>query len=139
MKNSRITLKRNSKVRESLKEKARRLKKELAALYYAWQNPGVGLLPRIVILTALGYALSPVDLIPDFIPILGYADDLIIIPALIALSVRLIPEPVMEESRRKAAETPPVLSKNWRAGVLIILLWSGIIAVILIKILRNFP
>jgi uncharacterized membrane protein YkvA (DUF1232 family) len=111
----------------------------LAALYYAWQNPGVGLLPRIVILTALGYALSPVDLIPDFIPILGYADDLIIIPALIALSVRLIPEPVMEESRRKAAETPPVLLKNWRAGVLIILLWSGIIAVILIKILRNFP
>ena len=124
-----------SKVRESLKDKARRLKNELAALYYAWQNPGVGPLPRIVILTALGYALSPVDLIPDFIPVLGYADDLIIIPALIALSVRLIPEPVMEESRRKAVEMPPVLSKNWGFGVFIILLWSVLITVILIKIL----
>ena len=131
-------MKRKSNGFTLMKEKARRLKNELAALYYAWQSPGVGLLPRIVILAALGYALSPVDLIPDFIPVLGYADDLIIIPALIALSVRLIPETVMEESRRMAVEAPPVLSKNWKAGVLIILLWSVIITVILAKILKSF-
>lgn len=126
-------MKRNSSVLKFLKEKAQHLKKELGALYYAWKDPGVGVIPRVVILVVLGYALSPVDLIPDFIPVLGYLDDLIIIPALITLSIRLIPESVMEESRRKAAEKPPVLSKNRRAGMLIILLWIVLITTLLVR------
>ena len=75
---------------DSLKSKAMRLKREIAALYYAYQNPKLPLLPRLVILFTLGYCLSPIDLIPDFIPVLGYLDDLIILPALITLSLKLM-------------------------------------------------
>ncbi|HEQ72335.1 MAG TPA: DUF1232 domain-containing protein, partial [Spirochaetia bacterium] len=62
---------------------ARKLEKEIFTIYYAYRNPKTRLLPKLIILITLGYALSPVDLIPDFIPILGYLDDLILIPALI--------------------------------------------------------
>ena len=67
----------------TLKERAKKLKLELTAVYYAYRDPGINLLPKLIIIITLGYALSPIDLIPDFIPILGYLDDLILLPALI--------------------------------------------------------
>ncbi len=96
----------------TLKTKSKQLKKEIAAMYYAYQHPKVGRLPRLFILFTLGYALSPVDLIPDFIPILGYVDDLIIIPALISLSIHLIPQDILKEARKKAEQEPLRLKKN---------------------------
>jgi uncharacterized membrane protein YkvA (DUF1232 family) len=72
------------------------------------------------------YAFSPVDLIPDFIPVLGYLDDLVLIPAGIALTLKLIPRQVMEDARRKAGDAAgrPV---NWWAGAAVILAWGVIV------------
>lgn len=108
---------------KSLKSKAKALKKELTALYYACRDPDTGTLPKIILLLTLGYALSPIDLIPDFIPVIGYLDDLIIIPLLIKLSIKLIPEEVMIRSKEKAMNDPLKLGKNWIFGILFIIVW----------------
>lgn len=86
--------------------KAKQLKQNITALYYAYRHPKTGLLPKIVIFVTLFLAVSPVDLIPDFIPVLGYLDDLILIPLLLKLSIRMIPLEIMEESRLKAENYP---------------------------------
>ncbi|HOT43459.1 MAG TPA: DUF1232 domain-containing protein [Spirochaetota bacterium] len=115
----------------SLKQKAAALKKELSALYYAYRHPRTGMAPRLIILFTLGYALSPLDLIPDFIPVIGHLDDLIIIPLLISLSVRLIPPEVMIECREKAATNPATLKKDWKFAAGIIFVWVCIIIIII--------
>ena len=126
------------KIVQKLKEKAKALKKEITAIYYAYQNPKTKRLPKLIILFALGYALSPIDLIPDFIPILGYLDDLIIIPALIALSIRLIPKEIMDASREKALKEPLRLKNNWLFALFFVLIWVTLITAILLAIIRLF-
>lgn len=123
---------------KKLKEKAKKLKKEITAIYYAYQSPEVGFLPKLIILFTIGYALSPIDLIPDFIPILGYLDDLIIIPALISLALKLIPPEVMTEARKKAEQTPIQLKKNWVFAVIFITIWIILLAAITFAVLRIF-
>lgn len=107
----------------NLKSKAREMKKQLTAVYYVSKDSRVGFLPKAVIALTILYALSPIDLIPDFIPVLGYLDDLIIVPALIALTIRLIPREVWEESKNRAASEPIRLKKNWTFAVVFVLLW----------------
>ncbi|MBW2739884.1 MAG: DUF1232 domain-containing protein [Deltaproteobacteria bacterium] len=114
------------KLLEKLKIKVKNLKKEITALYYAYQHPKTSVLPKIIILFTLGYALSPIDLIPDFIPILGYLDDLLILPVLITLSIKLIPQEIMEESREKAENQPLQLKKNWIFALVFILIWIAL-------------
>jgi len=122
---------------DSLKHKARKLKTEITTLYYAYQDSKLGLLPKIIILFTLGYALSPIDLIPDFIPVLGYLDDLVIIPALISLSIKLIPEEIFASAREKAIKEPIKLKKNnWFFALLFISIWVVLIAVIVLKIIK---
>jgi len=76
----------------------------------------------------MGYLLSPIDLIPDFIPVLGLLDDLIIVPLLITLSIKLIPKNILEEARQKAKSDPRILKKtNWIVAFVIILLWLMIL------------
>lgn len=116
-----------------LKARAKKLKFQLTALYYAGQRKDIGILPYVVIGIALAYALSPIDLIPDFIPILGYLDDLIILPGLIALAIRLIPHQVMEDCRRKADEEPLTLKKNIWAALFIVFIWIFIAGLILLR------
>lgn len=118
----------------NLKMLAKNLKQEIVTIYYAYQNPKTNLIPKALILITLGYALSPIDLIPDFIPVLGYLDDLIILPGLIALSIKLIPNDVLEESRIKANEEPLQLKKKWFFAIFFILLWLLIIYILLLKI-----
>ncbi len=118
-----------------LKIKANKLKNELVALYYAYKDPQTRLLPRILIISTLGYALSPIDLIPDFIPILGYLDDLIIIPVLITISIKLIPEAVMKRAKERAIAEPVLLKKNYIVATLIIGVWVLLISLIIVKIL----
>lgn len=121
---------------ERLKARASALKREVVALYYAYRDPRSPLACKAVMLLTLGYALSPVDLIPDFIPVLGYLDDLVILPALIALSLRLLPPEVMADARRRAEEEPLRLERNWVAAIVIVALWAGAIAMI-VKAIRG--
>jgi uncharacterized membrane protein YkvA (DUF1232 family) len=114
-----------------LKNRARSLKQELVALYYVWRNPDTPRICRVLILITLGYALSPIDLIPDFIPVLGYLDDLVIVPALIALSLRLVPPAVLADARHQAGEEPIRLEHNWIAAGIIVTAWLALAALVI--------
>jgi uncharacterized membrane protein YkvA (DUF1232 family) len=87
-----------------LRSKSKQLRTEAYALYLAYRDPRVSWFAKLVSLLVVSYAFSPIDLIPDFIPVLGYLDDLIVIPIGVALAIRLIPPDVMVEARSKAAE-----------------------------------
>src|SRR3954449_10547637 len=84
---------------------ARNLKRDVHAIYLASRDPRVPWYSKAVAVAVAAYALSPIDLIPDFIPVLGYLDDLIIVPLGVALVVRLIPPEVMEEYRIRATDS----------------------------------
>lgn len=112
------------KILTELKEKVRKLKAEIQVLIYAYSDKLTPLLAKLVIGLTVGYLLSPIDLIPDFIPVLGILDDLIIVPLLIMWSIRLIPKNILEEARKNVAENPKKLQKtNWIFGVIIVLFW----------------
>jgi Uncharacterized conserved protein len=115
--------------------KSQELKKQIAIVYYAYQDPQLGLLPKVLLFITLGYALSPIDLIPDFIPIIGYLDDLIIVPALISLSIKLIPKDIWNKAKLKAEQQPLKLKKNWIFGALFILIWIFIAIVLFFNVL----
>lgn len=104
------------------RQAARRLKREVVALWFAARDPRTPWLARLVAAAVAAYALSPIDLIPDFIPVLGLLDDLLIVPLGILLALRLIPPAVMAEARAKAeaqAERPVS-----RAGLIaIVAIW----------------
>ena len=87
---------------EKLKSWARLLKQNIVMLWFATKHPQTPLLPRVICIFIVAYALSPIDLIPDFIPILGYVDDLILLPMLIWIAIRLIPNSIIQESRIQA-------------------------------------
>ncbi len=114
-----------------LKSKAVKIKKELTAIYYAYQNPRLPFLPKVVILFALGYALSPIDLVPDFIPVLGFIDDVLIVPGLISLAVKLIPDDIMAEARKRAEIAPLRLRKSWKAAAAFAAIWVIVLAAVL--------
>jgi len=123
---------------ERIRSYADHLKQELLAIYYAYQNPGTGILPKIIIFITLGYALSPIDLIPDFIPVLGYLDDLIIIPALISLSLKLIPKKIMDASREKAQKEPLPLKDKWFFAIFFILIWLVLFFILATTLYKNY-
>lgn len=108
---------------KKLKQWARELKTNIYALYLASRNTQVPLLAKIIIGIVVAYALSPVDLIPDFIPIIGYLDDLILLPLGICLAIRLIPNDVWRECQAKAEQQLSVLPHNKRAAFVIVLIW----------------
>jgi len=118
----------------SLREKAKQLKIDVYALYLAYKDPRVPWHAKIFIALIVGYALSPIDLIPDFIPVLGYLDDLIIIPAGISLSLKMIPKEVLEERRDRVESVEK--TKNWTAAFIIILIWLLLVYLFLRFILR---
>ncbi|MEG4586998.1 YkvA family protein [Microcoleus sp. MOSTC5] len=112
---------------QSLKQVARRLKKETYAVYLASIDQRVPWYARILAALTVAYAFSPIDLIPDFIPILGYLDDLIIVPVGIWLVLKMIPPQVLAECRQKAAAQiqrgKPI---NRAAAAVIIAIWMGL-------------
>lgn len=108
---------------KDLKEKARTLKRQTGALYYASSDRRVGLLPKMIIGAAILYALNPIDIIPDFIPVIGYLDDLILLPGLIALAIRLIPDNLWQEALHKAEEKPVALKKKRALGIFTVTIW----------------
>ena len=120
------------------KERAKALKREVYALYLCSRHPETPLYAKLCALVIVAYALSPIDLIPDFIPVLGYLDDLVLIPAGIVLLIRMIPKEVLEECRRKAEEGPPAKGvKSWAGALVIVLVWiAGI--VVAVQVVRVF-
>lgn len=108
----------------ALKNKTKQIKLETYTLYFAYRDSRVAWPAKLVALCVVAYAFSPVDLIPDFIPILGYLDDLILIPLGVMLAIRLIPHDVLADSRAKAqAILGKAKPKNWWAAGIIIAIW----------------
>jgi len=77
----------------------------------------------------LAYALSPIDLIPDFIPVIGYFDDLVLVPFGLILLIKIVPQDLLDEYRTKAEQSDFVIEKNWITAALIVALWVGGMAV----------
>ncbi|OEZ32237.1 YkvA family protein [Variovorax boronicumulans] len=88
----------------NLRDWARRIKRDAVTLWFACRDPATPWLPKALCWFTVAYALSPIDLIPDFIPVLGYLDDVLLLPALIWLAVRLLPPEVIVRSRVRAEE-----------------------------------
>lgn len=114
---------------EKLKEYVRHLKIETFALYLASRDPRTPWYAKLLVAGIVAYAFSPIDLIPDFIPVLGYLDDLILIPLGITLAIKLVPHTVLVECRSQAKET----IKNEKpvsrvAGAVIIVIWLVVVA-----------
>lgn len=114
-----------SGLRDALRRWARSLKAETLALYLVARDPRVPWYARLFVAAVVAYALSPIDLIPDFIPVLGYLDDLLLLPLGILLVIRLIPRDVMAECRAQAREVNDgVRRPNWRAAAVIVAVWA---------------
>lgn len=108
----------------NLKERARKLKVDIPAVFLAMKEKETPLAAKILAGIAVAYALSPIDLIPDFIPILGYLDDVLILPALIATTVKLIPPAVFARCRERAADLwTSGKPKKWCFALPVVLIW----------------
>ncbi len=124
---------------EQWKQQAKKLKVETYALYLAYRDKRVPLHARIFAGFVVGYAFSPIDLIPDFIPVIGYLDDLVVVPLGIKIALSMIPDNVMAESREKAKDIigqgKPV---NRAAAVTIILIWVLLAVLSIVLIIKIF-
>lgn len=121
---------------QSLKQLAKKLKKETYAIYLASTDQRVPWYARVLAGVTVAYAFSPIDLIPDFIPIIGYLDDLIIVPLGIWLVIKMIPPAVLADCREKAvAEIDRGKPINRAAAAIIVAIWIGfgILAAIWLK------
>src|SRR6266571_3023053 len=121
----------------SLKQRARRLKSETLVLWFAARHPGTPWYAKLLVAGIVAYALSPIDLIPDFVPILGYLDDLILIPLGIVLAIRMIPAPILEEcrARDRMASARPV---SRVAALVIVAVWIAAAALCGVWVYRTW-
>lgn len=110
-------------LRERLREAARRLKRELTALVYVARDARTPWHAKLLLAVVLAYAASPIDLIPDFVPVLGYLDDLLLLPLGIWLALRLIPPQVMIDARARADAHALRGKTDYRAAAVIVLIW----------------
>ena len=119
----------------TLKERAANLKRDIPAVFLALKSKKTPLFAKIMAAVTVAYALSPIDLIPDFIPVLGYLDDVLLLPGLVALTLRLIPEEVLTECRIKAQDMwQGGRPKKWYYALPVLIFWC----LVLLAILRGF-
>lgn len=114
---------------ETLRAWAHRLKRDGVTLWFAYRHPNTPLLAKALCVIVVAYALSPIDLIPDFIPVLGYLDDVILLPMLIWLAIQLVPEQVLAECRLKAAEWMEREGRKPRSQwgvVFVVMVWATV-------------
>jgi len=105
------------------------LKRDVFALWFAYRDPRTPWAARLLAMLIVGYALSPIDLIPDFVPVLGYLDELILLPGAIYLALKLIPAAVLDECRARAAVEIDARSrkpKSYLAAAVIVLIWLAL-------------
>lgn len=113
------------------KERLRQLAEDIPALCLAMKEKDTPFLAKILAGTAVIYALSPIDLIPDFIPVIGYLDDLILLPLLVALTLKLIPDETFERCREQARQMyQQGMKKHWYYMLPIILIWAILILLV---------
>ena len=113
-------------------ERAAKLKTDLPALFLALKDRETPVLAKVFAGITVAYALSPIDLIPDFIPVLGVLDDVILLPVLIVITVKLIPAPVLERCKAQSEGMwKNGKPKKWVYAIPIVLIWLVIIALLL--------
>ena len=122
----------------NLKERAKQLKTDIPAVFLALKQPDTPLRAKLLAGVVVVYALSPVDLIPDFIPVLGYLDDVLILPGLIALTIRSIPAETMERCRAEAEGMwENGRPKKWYYALPFVAVWVLILFLILRAVLKK--
>ena len=125
-----------ARLKMNLKERAKKLKTDVPAVFLALKRKETPWYAKIMAAIVVVYALSPIDLVPDFIPILGYLDDLIILPVLIALTVKFIPKTVFEECRAQSEGMwQNGKPEKWYYAIPFVLIWMIVIALIVIAII----
>ena len=115
---------------KNLKVRARQLKKNIYLLYLIFRHPKTPWYAKALSIATVAYALSPIDLIPDFIPVLGYLDDLLIVPCGIILSLKLVPSDIIDECRENTSDETSIKKFGTYAATFIILIWVFIIYII---------
>ncbi len=116
----------------NLKERAKKLKLDIPAIFLALKDKETPLFAKIFAAITVVYALSPIDLVPDFIPVLGYLDDLILLPLLVSLTVKFIPGDVLERNRQNAEGIwENGKPKKWYYAIPMILFWVIVILLVL--------
>ena len=116
----------------TIKERARKLKRDVPSVFLAWKDRDTPLPAKILAGVTVAYALSPVDLIPDFVSVLGYLDDVLLLPALIALSIKLIPKEVWERCQAESEDMwKDGKPKKWYFAIPMVLIWLLIIWLII--------
>ncbi len=118
------------------KGKAKALKREVYALYLCSRHPDTPFHAKLPALLIVSYALSPVDAIPDFIPVLGYLDDLLLIPLGITLLIKIMPADVLEECRSRAQSASDSKPKVWMGAVIVACVWVFVLCVTFLIIRR---
>jgi len=119
------------------KQRAATLRLETYALFLAYKDPRTPWYARVAALVVAAYAFSPLDLIPDFIPVLGYLDDLILLPLGILLAIKLIPGEVMADCRSLAREHAGSAGRrNWYAAIIIASIWLAVLFAIALILFR---
>ena len=122
-----------------LRARAKSLKQEVTALYLAYKRKDTPFYAKLVIVLAVAYALSPLDLIPDFIPVLGYLDDLILVPLFIRLAIGLVPPRILAESRAEAeSRTRHSKPKKWYYALPVVLIYLLVAAAVIIRLHAAF-
>ena len=117
----------------NFKERAKKLKSDIPAIFLALKDKKTPIIAKIFACITVIYALSPIDLIPDFIPVLGYIDDIIILPALIVCCIKCIPSDVFEECRSRAEGMwSGGKPEKWYYAIPFVLIWGAVIALIII-------
>ena len=121
---------------EFLKKKAINIKSNIKALYLVCRKNEAPIIAKVMAIIVVGYALSPIDFIPDFIPILGYLDDLILLPLGIYLCIKLIPKDLFQECKKESENLfKDGKPKNYVAGGIIVFIW---IMIIIVMVRRYF-
>lgn len=122
---------------DRLKQWARSIKADVIAVYFAARDRRVPWYAKALAVCVAGYALSPIDLIPDFIPVLGYLDDVVIVPLGILAVVKLVPPEIMAEHRASAALVSGK-PRSWIAAATVVLIWTASMALVIAWSSRHF-
>jgi uncharacterized membrane protein YkvA (DUF1232 family) len=124
---------------KKIKDWARKIKRQIFILYFACKDERVPWYAKVFTAFVVAYALSPIDLIPDFIPILGYLDEVILLPLGILAAIKMIPKAVLSDCEVRAEELlKKGKPKNWIAGSIILLLWIVFTVWVVVKIYEVF-